>query len=327
MKKKPIFLTPYFKEMIWGGSRLRDVFGYDIPSNETGECWAISARSEGESIVSGGMYAGQRLGALWKNHPELFGYPDSEEKEFPLLTKIIDAKEDLSVQVHPDDAYAEEWENGSLGKTECWYILDCDADATIVIGHNAKDKEELRRMVEEGKWSELIREIPIHPGDFFQIEPGTVHAIKKGTLVLETQENSDITYRFYDYDRVRDGKKRQLHVEKSLAVATAPYEPVVQEPWREGNVTRYVYCSHYGVMKVDVTDAMPQMLLQDKAFMNASVVSGSGSIDGIRIKAGDHFILPYQYGVMALEGDMSVVFSYPTRRYSSEGKNCALLHA
>ena len=112
---------------------------------------------------------------------------------FPLLVKIIDAKDDLSIQVHPDDAYAKAHENGSLGKTECWFILDCKENATLVVGHNAKTKEELEQMIHEGRWKEFIREIPIKPGDFIQIDPGTVHAIKGGTLLLETQQSSDIS--------------------------------------------------------------------------------------------------------------------------------------
>jgi len=113
----------------------------------------------------------------WEKHPELFGNTGMDR--FPLLVKIIDAKDDLSIQVHPDDAYAKVHENGSLGKTECWFILDCKENATLVAGHNAKTKEELERMIHEGRWKEFIREIPIKPGDFIQIDPGTVHAIKE----------------------------------------------------------------------------------------------------------------------------------------------------
>ena len=132
----------------------------------------------------------------------MFGNEDGKYgKEFPLLIKIIDAKSDLSIQVHPDNAYAKEHENGSLGKTECWYILDSEPGTQIVIGHHAKDKEELMQMVEEKRWKDLIREVPVKKGDFYQIDPGCVHAIKGGTVILETQQSSDITYRVYDYDR------------------------------------------------------------------------------------------------------------------------------
>ena len=139
-----LFLEPVFKEAIWGGTKLRDSFGYDIPSDTTGECWAISAHKNGDCKIAGGRYDGRYLSQLWEEEPELFGnYPGSQ---FPLLIKIIDAKNDLSIQVHPDDAYASEHENGSLGKTECWYVLDCEPGTKIVIGHNAKDKKELEEI-------------------------------------------------------------------------------------------------------------------------------------------------------------------------------------
>ena len=177
-----LFMEPVFKEAIWGGTRLKDVFGYDIPSSRTGECWAISAHKNGDCRIAGGTWKGQSLSSLWESHPEWFGAAAGCHKEFPLLVKIIDARNDLSIQVHPDNAYAGEHENGSLGKTECWYILDCDPDATIVIGHHAGNKDEVKQMIEEKRWKDFIREIPVSKGDFFQINPGCVHAIKGGTL-------------------------------------------------------------------------------------------------------------------------------------------------
>ena len=132
-----LFLKPIFKEAVWGGNRLKDQFGYEIPSDHTGECWAISAHENGDCEVAEGEYKGQRLSVLWAEHPELFGNEDGcLGDRFPLLIKIIDAKDDLSIQVHPDDAYAAANENGSLGKTECWYILDCEPDTSIVINMN-----------------------------------------------------------------------------------------------------------------------------------------------------------------------------------------------
>lgn len=149
--------------------------------------------------IAEGPYAGHTLSWLWAEHRELFG--NCEGKEFPLLIKILDAKDDLSIQIHPNDEYAAEHENGSLGKTECWYVLDCEPDATIIVGQRAKDRAEAAQMIEEGRWDDMLNVLPIHKGDFFQIDSGTVHAIKTGTLILETQQSSDVTYRLYDYDR------------------------------------------------------------------------------------------------------------------------------
>lgn len=305
-----IFLNPIFKEMIWGGNRLRTDFDYDIPSDHTGECWAISAHENGESMVANGSYKGKSLSYLWNNHRELFG--NLEGKVFPLLIKIIDAKADLSVQVHPDDEYAGIHENGSLGKTECWYVLDCDEDARIVIGHYAKSKEELEDYVQDGRWEDLLRVIPVKKGDFFQIEAGTVHAIKGGTLIYETQLNSDITYRLYDYDRLSDGKPRELHLEKSLDVITVPFTPETKEPsviGRENHVrTHYISCPFYSVDKLIMKGSAA--FTQDKTFQMFSVIDGKGSIDGMPIEKGSHFILPYGYGEYVFEGDMEIICSW-----------------
>ena len=307
--KEILFLDPIFKEMIWGGSRLKDDFGYEIPSNQTGECWAISAHTNGDCLIKSGTYKGKRLSELWEHHRELFG--NLSGKRFPLLIKIIDAKADLSIQVHPDDAYANEHENGSFGKTECWYILDCDKDATIIVGHNAKDKTELSTMIAQGKWKDLIREIPIKKGDFFQISPGTVHAIKAGTVILETQQNSDITYRLYDYDRLQDGKPRELHIDKSIDVITCPHIENLGDRNKvdlaNGTLEKLVSCEFYEVNKIDVCGK--EMLAMESPFLNVSVIEGEGTIDDVNIKKGDHFILPNGYGEYTLEGNLSLICS------------------
>lgn len=306
-----LFLEPVFKEAIWGGTRLRDVFGYNIPGDTTGECWAISAHKNGECQVAGGRYDGKLLSSLWKERPELFGHYKGEQ--FPLLVKIIDAKQDLSIQVHPDDAYAGIHENGSLGKTECWYILDCEPDTEIVIGHYAKDKKEMESMIRSGKWDEFIRKVPVHKGDFFQINPGCVHAIKGGTMILETQQSSDITYRVYDYDRLQDGKPRQLHIEQSIDTINAPFEADESKPVTESlegaDHTHFVSCPYYSVDKYDINGVFS--IEFHKYFTNVSVLSGNGSVNGISIMAGQHFIVPAESGVCRFEGTMSIICSNP----------------
>jgi mannose-6-phosphate isomerase class I len=304
-----LFLKPVFKQMIWGGNRMRAEYGYDIPGNDTGECWAISAHPNGDGEIANGEYAGMKLSRLFDEHRELFGNVSGDK--FPLLTKIIDAKGDLSIQVHPNDVYAAQHENGSLGKMECWYILDCDEDATIIIGHNAKDKQELEDMIHGGRWSEFIREIPIKKGDFFQINPGCVHAIKAGTMILETQQNSDITYRVYDYDRLQNGKPRELHVQQSIDVIEVPFketavgkgEPQSVNSWFEQLIT----CEYYTVWKAELSGK--ETLVQDQKFLLASVIEGSGVINGTPIKKGDHFIIPAGMEDMEVEGNATFIFS------------------
>jgi mannose-6-phosphate isomerase class I len=304
-----LFLKPVFKQMIWGGNRMRAEYGYDIPGDDTGECWAISAHPNGDGEIANGEYAGMKLSRLFDEHRELFGNVSGDK--FPLLTKIIDAKGDLSIQVHPNDVYAAQHENGSLGKMECWYILDCDKDATIIIGHNAKDKQELEDMIHGGRWSEFIREIPIKKGDFFQINPGCVHAIKAGTMILETQQNSDITYRVYDYDRLQNGKPRELHVQQSIDVIEVPFketavgkgEPQSVNSWFEQLIT----CEYYTVWKAELSGK--ETLVQDQKFLLASVIEGSGVINGTPIKKGDHFIIPAGMEDMEVEGNATFIFS------------------
>ena len=315
---EPLFLEPSFAHTIWGGKRLREEFGYDEQGDDIGECWGISAHPSGESTVRSGAYAGKKLSELWEGHPELFGNlnadPDANRNydRFPLLIKIIDAKADLSIQVHPDDEYAKENENGSFGKTECWYILDCDDDSTLVIGHNAKDKKELEDMIDNGRWSEFIREIPVRKGDFIQIDPGTIHAIKGGIMLLETQQNSDITYRVYDYDRLQNGKPRQLHVKQSKDVITVPAKSAsesvrnfAQTP--ENMVTEMYSCKYYTVSKVNVNGNLD--LENDAPFLCLSVIKGEGKLGDSQIKKGDHILLPAGYGKVSLEGQMELVIS------------------
>ncbi|HPU63661.1 MAG TPA: mannose-6-phosphate isomerase, class I [Mobilitalea sp.] len=305
-----LFIKPVFKSMVWGGNRLRTEFGYDIPDDHTGECWAISAHQNGDCTIKSGTFQGKSLSWLWENKRELFG--NRPEDRFPLLIKIIDAKDDLSIQVHPDDKYAYENENGALGKTECWYILDCKEDGKIVIGHNARDKEELKQMVDQKRWNELIRVRPIKKGDFFQITPGTVHAIKGGTMLLETQQSSDVTYRLYDYDRLDKGKPRQLHIKESIDVIKCPHEdaPVGGEIVSNAmcEIRELIRCKYYTVKKIDLHGE--QELVQDKDFMNVSVIAGEGEIDGTRISKGDHFILPFDYGRFVIRGDMELIISH-----------------
>lgn len=310
-KERPIlFLNPVFKQMIWGGSKLRTEFGYDIPGDKTGECWAISAHPNGDCVIREGIYEGKTLSELWQEHRELFGNLDLDR--FPLLTKIIDAKDDLSIQVHPDDDYAAVHENGSLGKTECWYVLDCPEGAALVVGHNASTREELKTMIEEGKWGELIREIPVKKGDFIQIDPGTVHAIKGGLMILETQQNSDITYRVYDYGRLTDGKPRQLHVKQSIDVINVP-APSAEDSVKyvddlpENVMNELISCKYYKVWKLDVIE--PVTVAQDYPFLLMSVIEGEGLVNGQAIKKGDHFILPAGIGEVALQGTMKLIVS------------------
>ncbi|WP_280169439.1 mannose-6-phosphate isomerase, class I [Priestia megaterium] len=315
--KEPIFLTPIFQERIWGGSRLKETYDYPIKSPLTGECWAISAHPHGESSVRCGEHKGLTLSELWNNHRHLFGNHGSEK--FPLLTKILDANEDLSVQVHPDDDYAKEHENGESGKTECWYVIDCAEDADIIIGHHAQTKKEFINKIKNGCWDQLLQRIKIKPGDFFYIPSGTLHAICKGTLLLETQQNSDTTYRVYDYDRRdKNGNLRELHLQKSLDVITIPHKESKFTPesfqTKEATIITFIKSDYFTVSKWIIKDQLS--MKQNQLFMLFSVIEGKGFLETNKEKyalcKGDHFILPYELGNFNIKGNIQFIVSYPS---------------
>lgn len=305
-----IFFKPFFKQVLWGGSKMRDFYGYSIPGDDTGEAWVISANPHGASIVRGGTYDGQSLASLWDNHRELFG--GMPGREFPLLVKIIDANDHLSIQVHPDDEYAFCHENGSQGKTECWYILDCDEDADIIIGHHAGSRQELEQMIAAGQWDSLLRKLPIHRGDFFYIPAGTVHAIRKGTLLLEVQQNSDTTYRLYDYGRLQNGKPRQLHLKESMDVIACPHMDrhtrSAEEDHGDYRLCTLVDGPYFTVTRWNVKTHVS--VSQNYPFMLVDVTAGSGTLNDRPVKAGDHILVPAGFGMLHCQGVMELVTTH-----------------
>ena len=306
-----LFLKPVLKDTIWGGTRLKS-FGYELPSDHVGECWGISAHPNGDCVVASGEYEGVKLSSMWAEHRELFD--NVSGSQFPLLTKIIAAEDDLSIQVHPDNAYAFANENGSLGKMECWYVLDADEGTNIIVGHNAGDKEELCQMIDNHEFDRLIREVPVKKGDFFQINPGTVHAIKGGTVILETQQSSDVTYRLYDYDRLDNGVLRELHLDKSKDVIVCPYKaPELHVGGRKKTDNQVfdelVNTEYYTVWRAQINGE--SVVNQDQHFMLVSVVEGEGYIDDYEVSKGSHFIICKDEKEVTFRGDMTLIISSP----------------
>ena len=305
-----LFIDPAFKQMVWGGKRLGEEWPYQIPGDNTGECWVSGNESEGCRIKEG-KYQGYTLYELYKTHPELFGGVDTER--FPIMVKIIAAEKDLSVQVHPDDDYAKRVGDGSYGKTESWYVLECEENAKMIVGHNAKDREELKRMIDGGEWDRLIRKIPIHKGDFIQIAPGTLHAIEAGTVVLETQQNSDLTYRIYDYGRLVDGKPREMHIDKGMDVIDVPAKAIedcakATAHLPDNQVHLLLDCPYYRVFKLRITKPL-KLMMQEFPFLMCSITEGEGQLNGHFIRKGDHFILPDGFGQAGLQGNMEMIIS------------------
>lgn len=239
---KPFLLKAVGKDYLWGGNRLNDDFSKNIDIQPLAESWECSTHPSGLSLVNSGRYTGEILRDVLKNNPEFLGkHPREtmkanglEEFNLPILIKLIDAKSNLSIQVHPNDNYAKEHENGQLGKTEMWYVLDATKDAQLIYGlRQDMTKEEVQTALTQGTFEECLNRVHIQKNDVFMIPAGTIHAICAGALVAEIQENSDLTYRLYDYDRIdKNGKKRKLHIEKALDVSNLNVVGKPSQPMR-----------------------------------------------------------------------------------------------
>lgn len=220
-KNSPFLLSPSGKSYLWGGSRLNDEFEKKIKLNPLAETWECSTHTDGPSYAATGKDKGKTLKEIIESHPEYLGTRLKVKGEMPILVKFIDANKDLSVQVHPTDEYAWANENRQHGKSEMWYVLDAEKDAELVYGlSSSHDKESIRVAVEQGCLEKYLQRIPVVKGDVFFVEAGTIHAIGAGILLAEIQENSNLTYRLYDYGRTdKNGKKRPLHIDKALDTA------------------------------------------------------------------------------------------------------------
>jgi mannose-6-phosphate isomerase len=313
--QEPIFLDPILQERIWGGTKLAEVFGYNLSSEHTGEAWVISAHPNGPSKIKNGALAGKTLLDAWQHNRELFGEHSNED--YPLLVKLLDAKTDLSVQVHPDDTYAQKVENQPYGKTECWYIVDAEPGAEIVFGHHAQTKEQLEQMIDQSEWDQLLRRIPVKKGDFVYVPSGAIHAIGAGIVILETQQSSDITYRVYDYERKDDqGNKRDLHLDSAKAVSTVPHETTdTRKPAVTiGNRTeqKLVQNEYFSVYHWQITGETE--VKTPDSFVQVSIIDGAGEIildeQSFQLHKGDHFVLPVHIDRYIMKGSIEAIVSH-----------------
>lgn len=302
-------LSPTFHEMLWGGSKIKEVFNYNSPSDQTGEAWVISAHPEGACLISDGAFASLDLATAYKENRERFGVGNNTK--FPIMIKIIDAHKDLSIQVHPDDEYALKHEN-SLGKYESWYILDASAETRLEIGHNANTTDEFREMLLSKKYDELFRYIPVKAGDCFNVAPGTVHAICAGTLVYEVQQNSNITYRLYDYDRKdADGNLRELHVDKSLDVVVAPSKPNNDNVSTDSStaIKQLIDNKYFSLYEVTVKE--DTTLTLGDTFMTCTVIEGKATANKLTISKGDNYIFLPETKHIVFSGDATILMAQP----------------
>lgn len=311
---KPVLLNPAFKDYLWGGTRLKTDFNKKSDLDIVAESWELSTHPAGESAVADGEYAGLTLSAyIEKIGRKYLGKNALAFDYFPLLIKFIDAKKDLSIQVHPNDEYAKEHE-GEYGKTEMWYILDCEEGAYLYYGFNRViTKEEYRQRIADNTLIEVLNRVPVKKGDVFFIEAGTVHAICSGIVICEIQQNSNTTYRVYDYDR-RDanGNTRPLHIEQAIAVSSLCPPPAHTEKNTAGDCT-LSSCKYFTVKKY-VVNGEKNLSVTPDCFQSLIVADGCGTLkfDGetIPFKKGDSIFIPAQSVDYQLTGCCEVILSY-----------------
>lgn len=308
---RPFRLSPAGKDYIWGGRRLKDDFLKDIPMEPLAESWECSTHPDGQSVVADGPEQGRLLSDVIREHPEYLGsHPlsDAAKGEIPILLKLIDADRDLSVQVHPSDSYAKIRENGQLGKTEMWYVVDAEKGARLVYGFRWDiSREELKKSLENGTVGKYLQSVPVKKGDVFYIEAGTVHAIGAGILIAEVQESSNLTYRMFDYNRRdKNGNLRPLHIEKALDVAnlkssSEPVQPMRVLNYRPGYASEMLgRCKYFQVERVlintEKTRDMADFRTQENSFAVLLCINGCGNLlgDGIMINffKGDCVFVP-----------------------------------
>lgn len=293
MERKPFLLKPAAKDYLWGGSRLNDDFAKGIDMTPLAETWECSTHPDGPSVISSGEFEGMELAELLKRFPEFLGThplsnPYLQKGELPILIKFIDAKKDLSVQVHPDDAYARNVEHELFGKTEMWYVLDAAKDAKLVYGfYHDMDKEKLRSSLEQGTVEKYLQKVKVHKDDVFFIESGTVHAIGAGALIAEIQENSNLTYRMFDYNRRdKNGNLRELHVDKALDVvnlkkSSEPRQPLRLLKYQRGWATELLCrCQYFQVermlLNTEACREMADFQTNESSFQVLLCTSGCG---------------------------------------------------
>ncbi len=311
IKKAPIKFVPYLKSVIWGGEKICKYKGIEQTEANIGESWEISAVPGHESVVADGPYKGMKITELIECFgPELLGREvfDRYDGKFPLLIKIIDANDNLSVQVHPDDALAKE-RHGSLGKTEMWYIIDAEKDAKIYSGLNREiTADEYVERVKDGSIEEVLAVHDSHPGDVFFLPAGRVHAIGAGNLLAEIQESSDITYRIYDYGRKdAQGNTRELHTELAKdAIDYTYYDSYKSEPAEAGEEDAVIVrCDHFTVDRL-LLDGKMELKFSEDSFTVLMCLEGEAMIayeDGeMNVKAGETVLVPAALSSFGLKG-------------------------
>ena len=296
-----IKLTPACKDYLWGGEKLRQDYGIQSQLHPLAEAWVLSCHPDGPSVVATGPLAGKTLPEyIQEKGPGCLGADCEKFTDFPILAKFIDAKGDLSIQVHPSNDYALAHEH-QFDKTEMWYVLDCEPGATLYYGFQHQiSREEFQQRIQDNTLTEVLNAVPVEKGDLFFIPAGTLHAIRKGIVVAEIQQNSNVTYRIYDYGRVgADGKPRQLHIQQALEVTQrTPPQP---DPDFHGHLAQCPYFT------VDVMEGRFTLDCGPESFVSVLVLEGTGALwegdESMSLRKGESLFIPAGAGQCRLEGD------------------------
>lgn len=312
---KPIKLKPEFKEIIWGGNRLKNEYNKVSDLNNIAESWELTVRPDGMNIIDGGEFDGLTM-EEYINKNGFSVVTDKEMDRFPLLIKFIDAEDNLSIQVHPDDEYGMKTAN-SLGKTEMWYIIDAKPDAKLVYGlKEGCTIEMLKNAIDNNTVEDTLNYVPVKKGDVFFIPSGLVHAIGAGILLAEIQQNSNITYRVYDYNRVgKDGKPRELHVNDALNVIVNRSENEIDKIRFSTNVkndTTLASCEYFTVDKYSLNGEI-KLNTDEKSFNSVLCLDGCGTLEFngeiFSVTKGDSYFIPANLGNYTIKGNLEIVVS------------------
>lgn len=315
----PLKLSAPLKDYIWGGTRLKTDWGKKTVLDKVAESWELSCHKDGTSIIRNGDFRGRTLTDYIKLNKECLGTNGMKFENFPVLIKLIDAKDNLSVQVHPNNEYALKVE-GEYGKTEMWYIVDCDEGASLLYGFNKNiTKEEFKQHVENNTLLDVCNKVNVKKGDVFFIESGTLHAIGKGILIAEIQQNSNTTYRIYDYGRVGvDGKPRELHVDKALEVTNLC--PPTREPKPQGEPEKFEgytktllsSCEYFTVNTLDIEEKA-YLCADETSFHSLLSLDGTFLLTGengdIDINKGETVFLPANFGEYKIIGKGKIILT------------------
>lgn len=306
-------LKPSCKDYLWGGHRLVEEYGKEYDGEILAETWELSCHPDGPTVIVNGPSAGKTLQQyIEENGKEILGKNCRRFRDFPILTKFIDARENLSIQVHPDNRYALKNE-GQYGKTEMWYVMDAGEDAFLYYGFQKEiGKEEFAKRIQEDTLLEVLHAVPVQKGDVLFIESGTIHAIGKDILIAEIQQNSNVTYRVYDYGRVgKDGKKRDLHIEKALAVTKRV--PIVRD---KSSYPHVADCDYFTVDKLNLDGKVMKKMegtVSDVSFASILMLDGNGTIscqgETLEFRKGDSFFLSAGSGVYQVEGSCDALIT------------------